>query len=278
MNVEAKSAIASRQLTIALVGSFVFELILVGIGIYLYMQLEQAGRHVSAELLFVGVMVLGSVAMLPVFFIVQRLKKLEAMFWQEMAERYGYTYVHRPYFQNNALILQEGKGEATGHGLMGTLHDRPFRFFQYRYVTGSGKNKRTHTYCVFEVVFSGTFPHIYLNNTGNRDLSNLKGVFLPRLTLPPALEKNFNLHGPTGYEIEVLQIFTPDLLQHVLDSNWEHDIELVDQKLYVFREEPIRTSQELEYEVGRLQMLLEILAPTLNRMKLAPVGDLTTSL
>lgn len=186
--------------------------------------------------------------------------------------------MHRPYFEVSALVFQQGQERGTGHGLMGTIHDRPFRFFQYHYTTGGGRNKQTHTYDVYEVVFSGTFPHIYLNNTRNRDLSGLKGYFLPRISLPYELEKKFNLHGPKQYEIEVLEIFTPDLLLHLLDVGWDHDLELVDQKLYVFREESIRTNQAFEEELRRLEKLLELLTPKLNHMQLAPIGDHVTTL
>jgi len=281
MDIEEKNNAASRQLVGSIVGLAIFEFVLIAAAILGSIYVTQQKMQVPFEFFFVAIAVFGFVAMVPVIFLAQRAGKLEAMFWKEIAERYGYTYVHRPYFQNSALVFQEGYDRATGHGLMGTVSDRAFRFFQYHYTTGTARvsgSGKTRSYCVSEVVFSGTFPHIYLNNTRNYNLSNLKGFFLPRISLPAELEKKFDLHGPKEYEIEVLEIFTPDLLVHLLDMGWEHDIELVDQKLYVFREKPIRTKQELENEVVRLQKLVEILAPKLNRLKLTPIGDLTSTL
>ena len=272
MSVEEKRKATSRWLVGVIVALAVFEFIALGLT-------EVSPAYAPYESFFDAAVILGLIiGGVPIVFLVRRLKALEAMFWKEVAQLYGYTYVHRPYFQNNALVFQQGHARATEHGLMGTVHDRPFRFFQYRYTTGSGKSKQTHTYGVYEVAFAGTFPHIYLNNTRNRDLSGLKGFFLPRIPLPLELEKKFNLHGPMQYEIEVLEIFTPTLLLHLLEADWDHDLELVDQKLYVFREEAIRTKQEFEHELARLQQLLELLTPKLNRMKLSLIGDHVTTL
>ena len=278
MNIEEKRKTVSRYILWAIIGLTVFEVMLIGVGMAGSAYALEAGMHVPTEFFVVAIVALGGVGAIPIIFLIRRAGELGVMFWKEVAQLHGYTYVHRPYFQESALVFQQGHGRATVHGLMGTIQDRPFRFFQYRYTVGSGKNQQTHTYCVFEVVFAGTFPHVYLNNTRNRDLSGLKGFFLPRIPLPVELEKNCTLHGPHQYEIEVLEIFTPDLLLHLLDAGWEHDLELVDQKLYVFREKPIRTKQEFEHELGRLQELLAILAPKLNRMKLTPIGDHVTTL
>lgn len=274
MNIEEQRKIISRQIVWAIVGLVVFELILMGVAWASSVYVLRAGLQIRIEFLVIAIIALGSVGMVPIIILVRRAGQLETLFWQEVAHLHGYTYVHRPYFQERALVFQQGQERGTGHGLMGTVYDRPFRFFQYHYTTGRGKNEQTHhAYNVYEVAFSGTFPHIYLNNTHNRDLSNLKGFFLPRISLPHELEKKFNLHGPKQYEIEVLEIFTPTLLLHLLETDWEHDLELVDQKLYVFREESIRTKQAFEQELERLEKLLALLTPKLNHMRLTPIGD-----
>ncbi len=273
MNTEEEYASASQRLTRSMIGFALFEFVLIGLAIISIQSGAPEKIGVSTEFILYGVIVLTSSGLIPIVFLIHKAGELQAKLWNEIAEQYGYTYVHRPYFQNAALVFQEGRDRSTGHGLTGILLDRPFRFFQYRYKTGSEKHPKIHTYCVSEVVFAGSFPHIYLNNTKNQNLSNLKGFFLPRLSLPTELEKSFDLHGPKEYEIETLEIFTPDLLLCLLEIQWEHDLELADQKLYVFREKPIRTKQELEYEIERLKKLLEILAPKLNRLNLTPIGD-----
>lgn len=269
----------SRGLTRIIITLVIFELALTGVAVYSLVYSIKEDVLVPSEFYMVIITVFVFVGIVPVVLLVRREEKLEKQFWKELTEQNTYTYVHRPYFQNSALLFQEGDYKATGHGLMGTINGCAFRFFQYRYTTkAAGRHKTVHTYCVAEVVFSGTFPHIYLNNTHNRNLSTWKGFFLPRISLPTELESRFDLHAPQKYEIEVLEIFTPDLLLHLADSGWEHDIELVDQKLYVFREKPVLSKQDLEHEVDRLQKIVYLLAPKLNRLVLTPIGDLKSTL
>ncbi len=278
MNAEEQHTIASERLKKAIIGFAIFSGITSVIVVAGVVYAIESGIAISEETVIIGVAVLSPFFIIPIIILARRASALERLLWKELAERYGFTYVHKPYFQSAALVFQEGHSRATVNGLTGTLSDRPFRLFQYNYTVGTGKNKQYHTYCVAEVAFAGTFPHLYLNNTKNRDLSNLKGLFLPRLSLPHELEGTFNLHCPKEYEIEALEIFTPDILAHILDAGWEHDLELVDQKLYVFREIPIINREALEYELARLKELLEMLAPKLNRMKLEKVGDRKTTL
>jgi len=211
-------------------------------------------------------------------YVISRSNKLNELFWKELAALYGYTYVRAPYFTGNALMFREGHNRRTGHGLSGTMEDRPFRLFEYQYVTGSGKSTRTHSYVVFEVIFEGTFPHIYLNNEYNGSLSGLKELFMPRLMLPPSLDKKFNLYAPKGYEIEALEIFTPEVLALIMDEGWGHDTELTGNALYVFVPGQIRTKSELDGEIERLRKMVALLAPRLNRFKLTPIGDLRHTL
>jgi hypothetical protein len=278
MNTEELYAKASRRLSRSTIGLIAFEfiffvLVLVGIvnGI-------PEKTHIPLEAMLFGLFIIGTLGALSILFLTLRAGDLETQLWKEIAEQYGCTYVKQPELRSNALIFQEGEKKYTKRGLSGIIQNHPFRFFQYSYETGSKDRPKTHNYCISEITFNGTFPHIYLNNTKNRNISFLKGLLLPRLTLPTELEKKFNLHSPKEYEIETLEIFTPDLLLNLLNMQWEHDLELVDQKLFVFREKPIRTKQEIADEIERLEKLLEILAPKLNHQKLTPIGDHSTIL
>lgn len=207
-----------------------------------------------------------------------RAEERETLFWKVVAEERGYAYERKPHFQNVSLVFREGRGRFAKHGLIGTVENQGFRFFQYSYVVGSGKSSRTYSYSVFEVTFSGSFPHIYLNNEHNRDLSGFKEAFLNRIGLPAAFDAKFRLYGPKGYEIEVLEVLTPDVLALLMDEGWEHDTEIVDSKLYMFCERQVRTRAELDTELKRLSAATSLLAPRLNRLKLTPIGNLSSTL
>lgn len=278
MNTEEEYTKVSRRLSRSTIGLIAFEFTLFVLVLVSNATGILEKTHIPLEIMLFGIFIIGMFGALFILSLTYLAGDLETQLWKEIAEQFGYTYEERPGIQSNALIFQEGEKKYTQRGLSGILHNHPFRFFQYCYVTGSKDRPKTHNYCISEITFNGTFPHIYLNNTKNRNISFLKGLLLPQLSLPAELEGKFDLHSPTEYEIETLEIFTPDLLLHLLTMEWEHDLELVDQKLFVFREKPIQTKKEIADEIEQLKKLLEILAPKLNHLKLTPIGDRSTIL
>ena len=200
--------------------------------------------------------------------------KVQLQFWKAFAASRGWTYVeNKSIIGEKALLFREGSERRVLHAIEGGLARMPLSILEYQFTTGSGKHKQTHYYTVFELVFSGSFPHLYLNNQRNGDYLPLsERLFLPRLPLPAAFEKEFKLYAPKQYEIEALQIFSPDTLQFLLDTKWPHDFELVERELIIVRPSHIETLEELERECANAERLATYLAPTLNRMNFATVG------
>ena len=227
-----------------------------------------------------GAAFMGTTMLAAPFFVmlIFRAARARKEFWMETATLLGFTYAEKPYFFSDALVLRVGHSRHTGHALLGTLHDFAFRFYEYGYATGHGKSRQSYSYSVFEISFAGTLPHLYLNNVRNRDLPGLAEEFLPELSLPESFKGKFRLYGPKGYEIEALTVFTPTFLEFIEKSEWPHDLEIVGQRLYVFREKTITGKAELDEELSRLDALLSLLSPTLSRATLTPIGDLPHSL
>ena len=143
----------------------------------------------------------------------------------------------------------------------------------------SGRHKTTYHYLIFEVKFRGAFPHLYLNNITNGEyISFGDKLFLPKLSLPSQFEKKFILYAPKQYEIEALEIFSPDVLDFFLTEKWPHDLELTEGELIIARPHRVNSTEELETELQSVRKLVDRLSPTLNRMRFAPIGDFTPAL
>lgn len=81
-------------------------------------------------------------------------------------------------------------------------------------------------------------PHMILDARGNDPRF---GSSLPR---PPVLDQHLSLEGdfdshfrlfvPTGYERDALYVFTPDLMALVIDEAGDFDVELRDDRLFVY--------------------------------------------
>lgn len=196
-------------------------------------------------------------------------------FWRQFAQAHGFTY--QPKGDPNAetaVMFHQGHSRRQQHIITGSVENRPLRISNYQFTIGHGKYSRTYPYTVFEFRFTGHFPHLYLNQLFN-GYGIAVGVAIP---LPREFEKRFTLRAPQEYEIEALQIFTPDLLAHLLDSGLQHDVEIVDQELLIFTVGYVDRREQLEREFADATALVERLAPKLDRFRFAPIGDHPPSL
>ncbi len=190
-------------------------------------------------------------------------------FWKQYALEKGWTYGRSSGVKDErGLMFREGHSRFATNVVTGTFAELPVRFFEYMFTVGSGKSSRTYTYTVFEFRFTGSFPHVYLNYKQDQ-----YGVYPGKeLHLPEGLRQKFHLYAPEQYEIEALQIFTPDVLALIQDLDWQYDLELVDQELIIYKKGHVNTRGELEMEFGKAAALVAKLRPTLERMTLHTVG------
>jgi hypothetical protein len=127
---------------------------------------------------------------------------------------------------------------------------------------------------VFGLKFAGKFPHLYLNNK-NSDWGISTGEEIP---LPEEFEKRFTLCAPKEYEIEALELFTPDVLANLLDKKFSHDVEFVDQEMLVYTDGQINDFDELEKEFNITLELEEMLDDKLDKFKFQQIGDMPSTL
>jgi hypothetical protein len=139
---------------------------------------------------------------------------------------------------------------SAGHSRLATdlvRGERPrfVEFANYRYTTGSGKNKTTHTWGYVAVKLDVPLPHIVLDATGNNGIfgSNLPQVFGKdqRLGLEGDFDRYFALYCPEGYERDALYLFTPDIMARFIDNAAALDVEIVDDWLFLYAKRDFST-------------------------------------
>ncbi|KRA23625.1 hypothetical protein ASD65_03680 [Microbacterium sp. Root61] len=115
----------------------------------------------------------------------------------------------------------------------------------YTFVTGSGKNARTHRWGFATVRLGTQLPHIVLDAKGNNSLgaSSLPLVLDPeqRLSLEGDFDRHFTLYAPHGYERDALYLFTPDVMERFIDHAGRVDVEIVEDRLYLFSRQDLAT-------------------------------------
>ena len=199
-------------------------------------------------------------------------------FWKEFADEHGWRYEKKGVIADEkALVFKLGHSQRMVNVVSGEMRGLPLRIFEYVYVVGHGKHRKEYAFTVFEITVKGSFPHMYINNRHNRHSARPSGG-ATELPVPTEFEKSFVLYGPQKYEIEVLSLFTPDILESLLHTKWPHDVELVDSELLVFREGYVGGRAELDEEFEKASGIVTLLERNLMDSRLASVGDYTTYL
>ncbi len=205
--------------------------------------------------------------------------KAEGLLLQKLAEENGGNY--RESFTvgiEQAVMFRQGHDQRGWREIsFKDSSGESIRFFRYSFVIGYGKNKMTFNYHVFSVRNLGIAPHIYLNYKKNKYSMSLGKV----LSLPTEFEKNFTMSIPEGYHLEALQIFTPDVLEKILNLQLKCDIEIVNGEVFFFLENIgsiFKDFAEVETQVETAKTLVSLIKPKLNNLRWAPVGDKSFSL
>src|SRR3989344_3817322 len=205
-----------------------------------------------------------------------------AVFWKKFSLRNNWSYSPTlDLSKESAVLLKQGNsGRSAKYELRKIIDGRQIRIFYYTFTVSAGKHTYTYSYTVFGFTFNGSFPHLYLDrNLNTYGVNNTTlvrfgvNIDLPPVSLPTEFEQKFKLYVPEKYEIEALQIFTPDILAHLLDINFKYDIEFVDQEVLVFIDGEIDSLDKLEKEFEVAKKIRDLLAPTLNSIKFSPIGD-----
>ncbi len=155
----------------------------------------------------------------------------------------GFVYAHRsPAPQYPGMIFQRGSGRQSRDHLRSS-EGRFVDFGNYRYTTGSGKNRRTRSWGFLAIHLDRALPHMVLDAKAN---DQLLASSLPlslgreqRLSLEGDFDRHFTLYCPREYERDALYVFTPDLMALLIDEAGAFDVEIVDQWLFVYSPTPL---------------------------------------
>ncbi|WP_313357099.1 hypothetical protein, partial [Microbacterium sp.] len=153
----------------------------------------------------------------------------------------------RPFLSDPPLpgmIFHRGHSRVASNLVRGQ-HPRFVEFGNYRYTTGSGKNKTTHSWGYVAVKLDVPLPNIVLDALGNNSLgSNLPSTFSKdqRLSLEGDFDQHFTLYCPSGYEADALYLFTPDIMARFIDHAAQLDVEIVDDWLFLYMRRPVSTT------------------------------------
>lgn len=114
---------------------------------------------------------------------------------------------------------------------------RPLDLGNYRYTTGSGKNRKTHDWGYLAIKLDRMLPQMVLDAKANNFLGTNLPVSFSRsqvLSLEGDFDRYFTLYCPKEYERDALYVFTPDLMARLIDEAALFDVEIVDDWMFFY--------------------------------------------
>ncbi|WP_285365353.1 hypothetical protein [Microbacterium sp. LMC-P-041] len=218
----------------------IFGIIILGLG---YAVGQEAGVAVAA---LIGLMLLAGIVVGVVMLVRRsiRMRNITRFRLARFARANAMSYLDRidePPLPG--MIFSSGSSRMSTDVLRG-VEPRFVEFGNYQYTTSNGKQSTTHRWGYVAVKLDVPLPNIVLDALGNNTLgSTLAGAFRSdqRLSLEGDFDRYFSLYCPTGYEVDALYLFTPDVMTRFIDHAAQLDVEIVDDWLFLYARRDVST-------------------------------------
>jgi hypothetical protein len=203
-----------------------------------------------------------------------------ALVWQNLLVRFlekfasgmGYSYENTADISSVVgTLFSFGHSQRMSSVVSGKYFGQDTRLFIFSTTEGSGKSKHTYMYSVLEIFFDTMLPDILLNNRKNWLTSSQFSLAFPdnerKLSLEGDFQEYFTLHVAKEYEIEALQIFTPDVMQMFIDKAGNMSMEIYKNRVYLYYPSAVSKKNQLLAIYGLAKDIIVELGPTFTKIK-----------
>lgn len=192
---------------------------------------------------------------------------IKHQFYQQFALANGFQYQKNGGLDLSGALFNLGHSHKTQDIITGVYDGNPLTLFNYTYIIGYGKNQQTYNDSVFRVEYPTILPPILLV-VDNQYFGGITGLFDGWEKIKPEgdFDKNFDLYTKKEFEIEALQVFSPDFMEKMLADWPEFNLEFNGNKLIIFHNRTITTKAELQKMYDLAQFLITKVEPLAKRM------------
>jgi hypothetical protein len=198
------------------------------------------------------------------------LVRIQHEFMRQFAAANGFLYFAKGSLDDlDGMLFQIGRKKSVVDVVIGNYNGSPMKLFTYTYVTGEGKSSQTHNYTVFKFHLDANMPDLVLEN---KNYFFGEPIFQDKtdkvnLELEGDFNKYFRVSVPDGYEIEALQVFTPNIMLDLEEKYRALSMEIVNSHLFIYKNSVIQNRKDLYELYECAKYFKEKLAPVLSRMK-----------
>jgi len=192
--------------------------------------------------------------------------KVEDEFMQQFAQTNAYVYSKNGTY-GNGYLFKLGHSNIAKDQVIGQYNGYQIKIYLYSYTVGYGKNSHTYHHTVLSLTFNTTMPDIVLTTKGHWLSDSLVPNNISVVKLEGDFNKYFTLHIPKGYEVEALEVFTPNVMAKLIDKARSLNLEIFQNSLYIYSDGFIQTKEKLYTMYELAKYLTDELGPVLAGMK-----------
>jgi hypothetical protein len=238
-------------------------IVLFEVGAITVFILNSAGNDNSAD----AILVMVPLVLLAVAYGVVR-QRIQDEFMRQFAEANGYIFAPAGSSMGlDGALFRLGHDHSVRDTVSGKYFGCPISLFLYSYVTGEGKQRQVHPYTVFRLEFDVDMPDLLLEKKESFFSGELFGQLSEHVKLEGDFNKYFSLSIKKGYEVEALEIFTPDVMAELEEKCKGLSLEIVNNDLFIYDNKTVSKKVDLDALYGVAQYFVQKLGPVLARMK-----------
>lgn len=156
------------------------------------------------------------------------------------------------------------------HVMVGEYQNFPIRMFYYSYSIQEGKHTKVFPFTVSEITIGETrFPHLLLLNK-KTDKHQSADYFGDDKDVQVGLGKDdphYTLYTTNNYELEALQICTPEFVDLFRNDQVRQSVECAENKLYIYTDSRLTKKDTLDILYTTTKNVIEKSGPFLLRLK-----------
>lgn len=145
----------------------------------------------------------------------------------------------------NSILFNIGYMQIARNAVTGTIDNKNFALFEYRYTKGSGRFQAPVIFTVLALNLGIDFPHTVFENK-NGHLQRLKYKKPARLDTETSLDDEFTIYSSAQNINHVSPVVTTEFLLHLLNASRTADIELHGKDVFIFMKGQIESGDAVK--------------------------------
>lgn len=194
--------------------------------------------------------------------------KIQNKLFEEIIKKYNLQYFKEGEIQgSDSVIFKFGNHSSAKNIASGTFLDNSINFFEYNIIGDYSNREQKNALTCFMMEFHGMVPWIILESVSKSLPVSLASFDFKKITLEGDFNNYFSLNIKKEYEIEALQILTPDIMEYLINKAQGLNIEITNNHFFIYRTGVISSLSEIENFFSVASFFVKKLIPVLEKIK-----------